>query len=194
PSSINGPWELSFPPGLGAPEKVTLDKLVSWSDHPEAGVKYFSGTATYRTTLHIAGELLGDGRRLLLDLGHVEVSARVTLNSKDLGVAWKKPYEVDITAAAVPGENRLEIEVVNLWINRLIGDEFLAEDCLWKEEGRGRGQVLAEYPQWLLEGKPSPTGRITFKTWKHYGKDSPLVPSGLLGPVRLVPMTQVNFK
>ena len=184
--ALEGPWEVSFPPNLGAPPKITLEKLASWSEHPEAGVKYFSGTATYRKTFSVDQAAMGKPQSaIVLDLGDVQVSARVRLNGRELGILWKKPYRMDVTQALRSGENKLEVEVVNLWINRLIGDEQLPEDAVFKIENRARGEVLAEYPKWLQEGKPSPTGRITFKTWKHYGKDDPLVPSGLLGPVRL---------
>jgi hypothetical protein len=84
-----------------------------------------------------------------------------------------------LTHAAKPGVNRLEVKVTNLWPNRLIGDEQLPPDCEWN------GKQLKEWPKWLLEGKPSPTGRVTFTTWHHWTKDSPLLESGLLGPVHL---------
>jgi hypothetical protein len=86
---------------------------------------------------------------------------------------------VNITAAAKPGANHLTVKVTNLWPNRLIGDEQLPDDREWD------GDRLKEWPQWLLDGKPSPTGRLTFTTWHHWHKDSMLLPSGLLGPVEL---------
>ena len=107
-------------------EKTTFDPLASWSEHPDPGVKYFSGTATYTRTFSVPSEMLGHGRRLYLDLGKVEVMAQVTLNGKDLGILWKPPFLVDVTDVARPGANALEVKVVNLWINRLIGDEQLA--------------------------------------------------------------------
>ncbi|MBI5091762.1 MAG: hypothetical protein HZB26_04875 [Candidatus Hydrogenedentes bacterium] len=177
---VAGPWEVRFSPNSGAPEKVTLDKLISWSEHSDPGVKYFSGTATYTKTINAPNELLGAGRRLYLDLGKVQVMAQVKLNGKDLGVLWKPPYRVDITAAAKPGDNTLEVSVVNLWVNRLIGDEQLPEDSARNPEG-----TLKEWPQWVNEGKPSPTGRIAFTTWRLWKKDSPLQESGLIGPVTL---------
>ena len=185
PLELAGPWQVSFPPKWGAPPQAAFDKLVSWTERPEPGIKYFSGTATYKKTFDIPQSAIGDPQSaMFLDLGDVQVMAQVKLNGKDLGILWKAPYRVEITGAAKTGKNELEVEVVNLWVNRLIGDEFLPEDCAWKDMG-ARGWVLAEYPKWLLDGKPSPTGRFTFKTWKHYTKDSPLLPSGLLGPVRV---------
>jgi len=187
---IGGPWELRFPPKLGAPERATLEKLASWTESPESGIKYFSGTATYVKQVDIPPKALEPGNVLMLDLGTVKEIAEVSLNGKDLGVLWKPPFRVDITGAAKPGVNRLEVRVTNLWPNRLIGDEQLPDDCEWLPGG-----ALKAWPAWLVEGKPRPaTGRITFTTWKHYTKDSPLLESGLLGPVtvrvgRRVPLT-----
>jgi len=105
----------------------------------------------------------------------------VKLNGKYCGIVWTLPYRVDISHAVREGNNELEIEVVNLWINRMIGDEQLPEDC-----ERNPGGSLKSWPAWLLEGKPSPTGRYTFTTWRLWKKDAPLVPSGLLGPVSIL--------
>ena len=118
--------------------------------------------------------------RWYLDLGKVAVMAEVRLNGKDLGIAWKTPYRVDATEALKPGENILEMKVVNLWINRQIGDEQLPEDC-----DRNANGTLKRWPTWLQEGKPSPTGRYTFSSWKLWKKGDPLQESGLLGPVTL---------
>jgi (4-O-methyl)-D-glucuronate---lignin esterase len=177
---VDGPWDLTFPPNWGAPPAVTLDSLASWSDSADPGVRFFSGTATYRQTIDVPAELLARGRRLTLDLGRVEVMARVALNGTDLGLLWRAPYRVDITKAARAGANALEIEITNLWPNRMIGDEKLPEDS--QRNGNG---TLQAWPQWLLEGKPSPTGRFTFTSWRLWRGDDPLLPSGLLGPVRL---------
>ncbi len=180
PVEITGPWELRFPPKAGAPERVTLDQLISWSQHSDAGVRYFSGTATYRKQFVVPPALIVPGRRVYLDLGRVEVMASVKLNGKDLGILWKQPYCVEVTDALKAGANLVEVEVVNLWINRQIGDEQLPEDSERNPNG-----TLKQWPQWLEEGKPSPTGRYTFTSWRLWQKDSPLVESGLLGPVKL---------
>ena len=177
---LNGPWELQFPPKAGAPERVTLDQLISWSRHSDAGVRYFSGRATYRKTFQVSDGFIAHGRRLYLDLGRVEVMAGVKLNGHDLGILWKEPYCVEVTSAIQPGANALEVQVVNLWPNRMIGDEQLPEDS-----DRNPNGTLKKWPQWLQEGKPSPTGRYTFTSWRLWHKDSPLVDSGLLGPVKL---------
>ncbi|HQY06847.1 MAG TPA: glycosyl hydrolase, partial [Lacunisphaera sp.] len=176
--TLAGPWTLAFPEGHGAPVAVQLDRLISLSEHPEAGVRYFSGTAVYRTTFIRPPH--ASGARVLLDLGRVEVMAQVRLNGQDLGVLWKPPYRVEATGALRDGENQLEIRVTNLWINRLIGDEHLPEDSPRREDGS-----LAAWPPWLLADEPSPTGRFTFASLRQWRKDDPLPASGLHGPVTL---------
>jgi hypothetical protein len=178
PLEIAGPWDVRFDPNWGAPRQITMDKLISWSDHSDSGVKYYSGLATYAATFDVPPGLIAKGRRLYLDLGKVEVVAEVKLNGKDMGILWKPPYRVEITDAVDPGRNALEVKVANLWVNRMIGDEQLPEDSERNPNG-----TLKAWPQWLLDGKGSPTGRYTFTTWRLWKKDEPLVPSGLLGPV-----------
>lgn len=179
PQEITGPWRLSFPPNWGAPDSVTLDNLISWTDHTNKGVRYFSGTATYEKEIEIPNERLAMGRELWLDLGTVKNFAEVSLNGESFGVLWKPPFRVNVTDTAKPGVNKLIIKVTNLWPNRLIGDEQLPPDSQWTDKR------LANWPQWLLDGKPSPSGRVTFTTWHHWTKDSPLLESGLIGPVML---------
>jgi hypothetical protein len=180
---------VNFPPGLGAPAQIGLDKLISWSESPIDGVKYFSGTATYHTTFTVPADMVAAGRRLELDLGDVEVIAEVIVNGRDLGIAWKRPYAVDITPAARAGDNELEIRATNLWPNRIIGDEQLPEDSDRSPQG-----WIKSWPEWLLAGKPSPTGRITFATWRYWKKNDPLLPSGLLGPVVLRSEVEVPLR
>jgi hypothetical protein len=179
PVEVTGGWKLSFPPKWGAPPSVELDHLMSWTGHPDAGVKYFSGTATYEKDVEMTADQLKTGREVWLDLGTVKNLAEVWLNGHDLPVLWKAPFRANLTSAAQPGVNKLVIKVTNLWPNRLIGDEQLPADCEWN------GAQLKAWPQWLLDGKPSPTGRFTFATWHFYNKDSPLLESGLIGPVVL---------
>ncbi len=181
PIEVSGPWVAHFPPHWGAPTSVPFPTLASWSQAADPGVKYFSGTATYSKTITVPADRLGRSRRLYLDLGDVQVMARVKLNGHDLGVLWKAPYRVDISRVAKTGANALEVRVVNLWINRMIGDEQLPEDSERNPNG-----TLKAWPRWVQEGKPSPTGRYTFTTWRLWAKNAPLVPSGLLGPVRLI--------
>jgi len=184
PIELSGPWEVHFPAGWKAPEKVVFEHLLSWPEHSDPGVKYFSGTATYLKEFELPDELLGDGHQLWLDLGMVKNLAEVSLNGQPLGILWKPPFRLDVTAAAQAGTNSLEIKVTNLWPNRLIGDEQLPADVEWS------GKRLSAWPRWLLDGKPSPTGRVTFTTWHHWTKTDNLLDSGLLGPVTLQPATE----
>ncbi|MBI5831070.1 MAG: hypothetical protein HZB16_02000 [Armatimonadetes bacterium] len=183
---VAGPWSLRFAPGGGAPAQVKLARLLSWSQHDDPGVRYFSGSGTYATTVTVPAAALGANRRVYLDLGRVAVMAAVRLNGKDLGVLWKAPYRVDVTGVAKAGANALEVRVVNQWINRQIGDEQLPDDS----DRHGNGTLRA-WPEWLAGTKPSPTGRITFTSWRLWRKDSPLAESGLLGPVTLRTTTLV---
>jgi len=139
---------------------VRLDRLLSWSAHPDPGVRHFSGAAVYRTTFPWAtkpSEISNPESEIFLDLGRVEVMARVRLNGADVGTVWKAPFRLNITRALRPGDNQLEIEVANLWSNRLIGDA---------------GLPVAQ--------------RVAWTTWNPFTADTPLLESGLLGPVSLV--------
>jgi hypothetical protein len=185
PLEITGPWRVTFPPKLGAPSDVTLGRLISWTDHPDSGVKYFSGTATYAKRFAVPADATARGKRLYLDLGRVQVLGEVIVNGRNLGILWKLPFRVDITEAVRPGDNDLEIRVTNLWPNRLIGDEQLPAENQYGAVG-GRSGGIAQMPEWYTRGQPKPASpRVTFTTWKHYGADSPLLESGLIGPVRL---------
>jgi hypothetical protein len=179
---LEGGWTLNFDPDWGTRETLILDPLSSWADHSDPLVKYYSGTATYRKTFELADAALTMGKApLRLDLGQVEVVARVNVNGRDCGIAWKPPYQVDVTHALRPGANTLEIAVANTWVNRLIGDEHLPLDSKWKDR-----ETLLEWPEWFKNGQRAPGGRFTFTTNRHYTKDSPLQPAGLLGPVRIL--------
>ena len=154
---VEGPWNLSFQPGRGAPASITLEKLSAWNDNSDPGVKYFSGTGAYSKTIDAPAQWFNKGTRLWLDLGSVKNLAEVIVNGKSLGIAWHDPYRVDVTPSLKPGTNKVTIKVTNAWVNRLIGDAQLGV-----------------------------TQKITFTTFKAYTADSPLQPSGLLGPVRIL--------
>jgi hypothetical protein len=197
--AIDGPWDVRFPPGLGAPGLVRLAALASLHRHEDPGVRYFSGTATWIAGFSVgqASRLSVPGRRLYLDLGQVEVIARVRVNGTDLGTLWTRPFRVDITRAVRDGANHLEVEVTNLWPNRLIGDEQLPDPNTFATGGRGgpfaalSNGGIQELPEWYRRGAPKPIdGRVTFTTWKHYTKDSPLLESGLVGPVTIWATTE----
>jgi hypothetical protein len=155
--TIEGAWQVSFQPNRGAPAKVTFDKLISWSASPDDGVKYFSGTGTYSRSINALSQWFKSGARLWIDLSDVKDLAEVTVNGQSLGIVWKKPFRVDVTDALKPGDNSVEIKVTNLWVNRLIGDQ-----------------------------QPNVTRKYTYTTMPFYRANSPLLPSGLLGPVQLV--------
>ncbi|MFO0984724.1 MAG: glycosyl hydrolase [Planctomycetota bacterium] len=180
PIPIGGPWQVRFPPGRGAPSGVALDQLCSWSEHRDPGVRYFSGTAEYTTSFDVPAERLASSYVLRLDLGRVKEIAEVSVNGVDLGVWWKPPFAADVGAVLKAGSNTLVVRITNLWVNRLIGDEQHADDCEWN------GAPLKRWPDWLRDGAPRPVPqRLTFTTWKHYHRDSPLLESGLLGPVQI---------
>lgn len=120
--TLGGPWEVSFPPSLGAPEKIQLAELASWTASEVEGVKYFSGTATYSKTVQARPGWLRPGQRILLDLGAVSDVAEVSLNGRPLGVLWKPPFRLEVTGALKAGANRLEVRVTNEWTNRIVGD------------------------------------------------------------------------
>ena len=187
---VSGPWQVSFPPGWDAPADVTFPELKPWNEHEDKGIRYFSGTAIYHK--HVPAEtvrrILDASDRLMLDLGEVHEFAEVSVNGKRYPALWKPPFRLDVTESAKGAKGLdLEIKVTNLWPNRLIGDDFLPDDCVWRGERIGgiNEISLAEFPEWVRKGEKSPTGRHTFTTWKHWTKDDPLLPSGLFGPVRL---------
>ncbi len=156
-STVSGAWDVAFQPNRGAPAKATLNALASWHENPDAGVKYFSGTGTYTKTIQAPAEWFQTGAKLWLDLGDVKNLAEVTVNGKPLGIFWKAPFRVDVSTALKPGANTLEIKVTNLWVNRLVGDQ-----------------------------QPDVAKKYTYTAQQFYRADSPLLPSGLIGPVQVV--------
>jgi hypothetical protein len=156
-TTVTGAWEVAFQANRGAPAKITLGELSSWADNSDAGVKYFSGTGTYAKTIQAPADWFRTGAKLWLDLGDVKNLAEVSVNGKELGILWKTPFRVDVTSALKPGANTLQIEVTNLWVNRLVGDQ-----------------------------QPDAGKKYTYTAQQFYRADSPLLPSGLLGPVRVV--------
>lgn len=185
-TDLTGPWEVAFALEWGGPPKALFQSLEDWSHRPEPGIKYYSGTATYRKTFIWAPSPGTDGHeRIYLDLGKVRNVAAVKLNRREVGTVWCAPWRVEITQALIRGENTLEIEVTNLWPNRMIGDEQLPEDCEWNGIAT---RILKTWPDWLLKQARRPSQRYTFSTTEYYTKDSKLLESGLLGPVRLLKM------
>jgi hypothetical protein len=184
-ASLAGPWDVAFDPRWGGPAKVVFESLDDWSRRPEEGIKYYSGQAVYDKTFDLPSVPASSSpkkARLWLDLGTVKNMASIRLNGRDLGVVWCDPWRVEITAAVGRKGNRLEVRVASLWPNRLIGDEEEPPDAEYAPGGN-----LARWPDWVLKGQArSSPRRRTFSTWSHYTKDSPLLPSGLLGPVKVL--------
>ena len=160
-ATLNGPWTLSFESGRGAPATATFDRLVSWPESPDPGIKYFSGAATYTRSMDAPAEWTKGGAQVWLDLGDVKNLAEVTINGKSLGVVWHAPYRINITDALKTGQNEIAIKVINAWVNRLIGDQ-----------------------------QPDAKVKYTFADVKPYNAKSPLLPSGLLGPVKVYSLTK----
>ena len=172
--TLDGPWNLSFDPDWGGPENIRFDSLTDWTKRPEDGIRYYSGIAIYRKSFDVP-EFAGSygNSQIYLDLGKVKNIARVKLNGKDLGIVWTAPWQVNIINAIKKKGNILEIQVANLWINRLIGDEKEPWD----------GVKDGKWPEWLTNGTPRESKRFTFTTHHFYKKDDPLSESGLTGPV-----------
>jgi hypothetical protein len=176
-SEISKPWKVSFDPKWGGPETIIFDKLEDWTTRAEEGIKYYSGTAIYHTDIELNEKTIADKKSdIFIDLGEVNNMARVWVNGKDMGVVWTAPFRLKISDAVVAGENKIDIEVANLWPNRLIGDEQKPDD----------GIVKNQWPEWLKNGTARTSGRFTFTTFKFYIKDSKLLKSGLMGPVKII--------
>lgn len=189
--AVRGPWKVDF---TQEERTVVLDSLTSWTELNEKELKYYSGTATYRFELTLKRDQLRQAERLLLSLGEVKNMARVTVNGIPFPLLWKAPFVCDITEALKRGRNRIEVEVTNLWPNRMIGDEQEPDDVEWGETlaytfapgSPVAGQYMAKLPEWLLNGEPRPSqGRKSFYIFKFFRADSPLLPSGMFGPVEL---------
>lgn len=170
---ISGPWQVAFDPAWFYPDNGTggnlkFDTLEDWTRRPEEAAKYFSGAAVYRTSFDVASAATVGGKQVVLSVGEVHEMARVRLNGRDLGIAWCPPWQLPIPEGLLrTRNNQLEIEIVNFWPNRLIGDAKLPP-----AQRRTRTNIVK-----FNQPKGDP----------HY---TALMPSGLLGPVRLLRPTQ----
>ena len=122
---LKGAWEVAFDPKWGGPASVTFDSLVDWTKRPEWEIQHYSGAARYTKSFTLAA-VPKPGQRIILDLGEIHEVASVRMNGREVGVVWTKPARIDITKFVHQGENALEIKIVNLWPNRLIGDAGLS--------------------------------------------------------------------
>ena len=198
PLTFTGLWQMKFPAGWGAPAEAQME-AGSWTTNADAGIRYFSGTATYIRDFEVPKHRLGGDRLHYLDLGKVKNLAEVVVNGQSAGILWKPPFRLDVTRLLKPGENRMEIKVTNLWVNRMVGDEQQPDDCEWMAPRNiyndAAGQGIKHIPDWVWTGEPRPQkGRYTFTTWKFYNRDTPLLESGLLGPVSLQTAVSVPAK
>ena len=153
--AIDGSWNVSFQEKRGAPQSIVMEQLTDFSLSKDAGVKYFSGTASYQKEFEVPDSLYNADATYYLDLGEVRNMAEVFVNGQNMGFFWKSPYIVPVTSLQ-KGKNKLEIKVTNQWVNRLIGD-----------------------------AQPDAKDKITYTAMQFYAADAPLLPSGLLGPVKL---------
>jgi hypothetical protein len=160
-STVSGAWDVAFQKDRGAPAAIKMNELTSFTENADAGVKYFSGTASYTKAIKAPADWFTKNAALWLNLGDVKNIAEVFVNGKSLGIVWKKPFRVNVTGALKPGDNKLEIKVTNLWVNRLIGD-----------------------------AQPGVTNKITYTTMPFYQASSKLLPSGLLGPVQVMAVSK----
>ncbi|WP_140487943.1 glycosyl hydrolase [Flavobacterium sp. GSA192] len=177
---IETKWQVQFSGKAGIPNPIELDKLKSLRFHDDFEVKHFSGTATYFNSIHLKKADFIEGRKLLLDLGRVEVIAKLFVNGKEVSLLWKEPYWADITAFVKSGENEIRIEVTNLWSNRLIGDEWLPAENKFSKH-----KFIEKLPDWYVHNGKKPGDRKAFSVWKNFERTEPLLESGLLGPVKL---------
>ncbi|XHR94967.1 glycosyl hydrolase [Mucilaginibacter sp. UC70_90] len=155
--NVEGAWSVSFQPDRGAPPQAIFEHLISYTAHTDPGIKYFSGTATYKKFINVPANAFVKGAQIHLDLGNVKNLAEIVLNGRAFSTLWKKPFSVDVTNVLKPGKNTLQIKVTNLWVNRLIGDQ------------------QSDVKQ-----------KITYTTMLFYNANSTLQPSGLLGPVKFI--------
>jgi hypothetical protein len=153
---LEGPWQVSFQVERGAPVSASFDRLTDLRNSPDPGIRYFSGIATYIKDVDIQADATNKSVQFWLDLGQVNNLAEVWINGKQAGTAWKPPYRVNISEVIKAGMNHIEIKSVNLWVNRMIGD-----------------------------AQPDMKEKVTLTTRPFYRADSPLVPSGLIGPVKI---------
>lgn len=183
PSPISGSWQVAFVPQLGEPFQMEFPELVDFSNHTDDKVRYFSGTAVYRKEVQV--EKLAPDLRWVLDLGQLNDLASVSINGGQGTVLWYPPYRLDLTKQLEAGKNVIEIAVTNTWANAIIGDEQIPADF---ETGKSwSGQPLKVYPEWFRKNQLRPSARKTFAFPPNYYNDqSPLMPAGLLGPVRLL--------
>ena len=144
---------------------MSIDRLASWTESSDDNIRHYSGTASYTSSFDMPATSRSKNARVQLDLGDVRETARVWVNGREVGVLWKSPFTLDVTSAVVAGDNTLRIDVTNLWPNRIIGDQSLAVDK-----------------------------RFTHTNITKFTSGTPLLPSGLIGPVELRVVQRASMK
>jgi hypothetical protein len=190
---VKGPWDVRFKTPVTKDFTEQLPKLESLALNTNKDIKYFSGTATYKINVDMPASSFKSGQRFQLDLGEVYDMATVTINGKSQGVWWNPPFTGDITDALKAGSNTIEIAVTNSWHNLLVGDEQYPADFEWGADRGVSGRMMKGYPDWFLKNQPRPQqNRKGFVVWYYHRQDTPLKPSGLVGPVSIVPKSTVT--
>lgn len=199
PLAMAGKWAVTFTTPAGATFARDFARLQSWTEADDE-LRFFSGTGIYRTTFEVPASSLSRDRRALLDLGRVHDLATITLNGRPVGTVWTPPFRVDVTSFLVAGQNTIEVEVRNRWVNRLMGDDRLPQDVEHQQRlknGRTWG-IIAKFPDWLRDpAKIAQRPRRTFVTYQTYYKPADVLPiSGLLGPViiRFAPVVSLDVQ
>lgn len=180
-------WTVRFDEG----KVVEWPSLTLWNESADNDIKYFSGTAHYEQRLYL--KEFDRHYRYILDLGEVKNLAVVRVNGKVCGTLWRPPFTIDITESLLGGDNLLEVDVTNLWVNRMVGDEQEPDDVEWSEpvafgaapNSPTIGRFMKEVPEWFSQGQPRPSKRKAIVSFKFFEKDTPLLRSGLIGPVVL---------
>lgn len=176
--TIDTAWDVSFVEGWGAPEKVSFPELISWTDSEIEGVKYYSGTATYKNSFHF-NNLPDENQKIHLNLGEISKVGDVWLNGQHVGISWTEPHRFDITDIINQGDNSIVVEIANTWSNRLTGDALT-----------GKNFTNTNINTTIIPAPTMETGDQTRYPWARV----PLIKSGLLGPVTIETINLINIK
>ena len=168
PINIQDPWTLTFTKGGPVlPKGQQLDTLLSWTSLDDPAATQYAGTGKYTTSI-ILPDVLSDD--YLLDLGRVAESARIWINGNEAGILWSIPFNIKIGKFLQPGENTITIEIANLMANRIrYMDQANIPWCIFHEIN---------------------FVNINYKPFDASGWDP--MPSGLLGPVTLIPLSEIT--
>jgi hypothetical protein len=187
--AVTSPWSITFQPMFRDSFTRKYDKLQSWSDSDDEAVKYFSGTGTYRTTVNVSQGVLKPTQRAVLDFGAVHDVANVRVNGKPAGTRWMPPFALDVTPLLKAGDNLIEVDVTNRWVNRLMGDAKYPQDIVYQNKPMKKPSwgIIESYPEWLTDpAKIKSRQRSTFMSYSTtYGPVDKLPASGLVGPVQI---------